>query len=295
MELLIESKEIIKDIKSKVDKLDNSFFTHVIINNYDITNDCISIVMTSSNRSKQTYFTLQSMLKSKCKNIHIILVDDSDEDQINLNILKNFPYYIDFISIKRINKNWVNPAVNYNIGFKYIKGNKIVIQNAEVCHVRDPLDFINNSLESKHYYVFDVAASLNYEANEEIYKSDLTDINIYNKNLFSMWYQHHKARNCLFHFFTALDRKTFDKIKEFSYDYSMGHSYDDNDFLLKILVNNIQIKNVCVEEKLIGGIHLYHILAGDSHCKDKVSNESVFIYKKKYVEEHDEYIEIFET
>jgi glycosyltransferase involved in cell wall biosynthesis len=93
--------------------------------------------MTACNRSKQTYFTLQTIQNSSHKAIQIILVDDSDSDPIAKEELEKYPFYIDFISIKMQNKKWVNPVVNYNIGFEYIRGSKVVIQNAEVCHVGD--------------------------------------------------------------------------------------------------------------------------------------------------------------
>lgn len=188
MENILNKTNIILDIREKVNNMDRSLFENHTINNYELSSGAITIVMTSSNRSKQTYFTLQSMLKSKCKNIQIILVDDSDCDQINVNILKNYPYYIDFISIKRENKNWINPVINYNIGFKFIKGDNIVIQNAEVCHVGDPLFFISSEMKELNYYVFDVIAVSSLENNEEIYKGDITNIDIYNKPYFSIWY-----------------------------------------------------------------------------------------------------------
>jgi hypothetical protein len=294
MELLLKSKDVIREFKSKVDNLDSDLFNHVVINNYEINSDCVSIVMTSSNRSKQTYFTLQSMLKSKCKNIHIILVDDSDVDQININILKNFPYYIDFISIKRQNKNWLNAVVNYNIGFKFIKGSKVVIQNAEVCHVGDPLNFIHSSMNEKSYYVFDVNASANYETNEEIYKSDITTITIYNNPFFSTWYQHTRYRNANYHFFTALLKSSFDEIKEFSYDYALGHGYDDNDFIVKILSKQINIINMKHDEIFCGGIHLFHKLYDYSAvCVN--SNEEIFKHKLLNFTNLNEYKDIYEN
>jgi hypothetical protein len=297
MELLLNSKQHIRELKLKVDRLDNSLFIHFIINNYEITEDAISIVMTASNRSKQTYFTLQNMLRSICKNIHIILVDDSDIDPIDINTLKTFPYYIDFISIKRENKSWVNPVVNYNIGFKFIKGNKVVIQNAEVCYVGDPLNLIYNSMENDNYYVFDVRASNSYIDNEEIYKNDLDSIDIYEKTYikYYCWYQHYEIRNEKFHFFTAMTTTTFNKINEFSYDYSLGVEYDDNDFVLKIISQNITICNIEYDIKLMGGIHLYHQLSAEGYCKNKVGNGNIFDYKKNIWEKQNKYISIFDN
>lgn len=294
MKYLIDNKNKIFSLKNKLDNLDSSLFNHYIVNNYEITNEATTVIMTSSNRSRQTYFTLKSMLNSKCKNIQIILVDDSNTDPIDINILKNFPYYIDFIVINKENKDWINPAVNYNIGFKFIKGNNVVIQNAEVCHIGDPLDFININMEDNKYYVFDVHAIKCMENNEVIYESDLTNIDIYNKPIYTFWYQHHKYRNYNWHFLTAMKKNTFNKIKEFSYDYSYGTAYDDNDFLLKIISNNIDIINVENEKYNLGGIHLYHKNFNECLGKKVYSNKEIYNNKKKYYEMNKIYFDITE-
>ena len=277
-----------------MDNLDSELFSHYIIKNYDITSETVSIVMTSCNRSNQTYFTLQSMLKSKCKDIHIIIVDDSDNDPLSIDRLKDFPYYIDLIVIKRENKNWVNPVVNYNIGFKFIKGSKVVIQNAEVCHIGDPLNFINTSMVKDFYYVFDVKASLNFRTNQKIYNSNLNDIEIYNKKFFKMWYHHHKHNNTNYHFFTAFTKETFEKIKEFSYDYTLGRDYDDNDFLLKIISQNIIITNIKSEENLMGGIHLFHTC---SENKEKITpwNKNIFEEKENFWNKDKIYLDFYKN
>ena len=111
---------------------DSTYFKHTLIENLSISNDTISIVMTSHNRSKQVYFTLKTISMSSFKNVQIILVDDSDSDKVDVEKLKEIPYYIDFIEIDRGKKFWHNPVVNYNIGFEYIKGSKIIIQKRKM-------------------------------------------------------------------------------------------------------------------------------------------------------------------
>jgi len=259
MESLLAYKTRIFDLKSKIENKDPSLYSHIFIENGQIDSNTISIVMTASNRSKQTYFTLKTMSNSVNKNIHVIIVDDSNKDPIDANVLKTYPFAIDFIQINLGSKSWVNPLINYNIGFKYIKGGKIIIQNAEVCHVGDLLNYINNYVnEDNHYYVFDVKASLNFETNETFYNSDLSTTDVYLRNLLYIdWYQC-ITNNRNLHFLTSLTKNTFDRIKEFSYDCTMGKCYDDNDFLLKIISNNIIIKNEFHNESGVGGIHLYH-------------------------------------
>lgn len=291
VEELLSNREKILNIKTRVESRDPSMFEHYVVNNYDITPDAITVVMTASNRSKQTYFTLQSMLKSRCKNLQIILVDDSTDDPININILKNYPYYIDLIVVNRKNKDWVNPCVNYNIGFQFIQGRIVVIQNAEVCHVRDPLSRIHDNLKDDEYFVFDVIAASNYGSNDEIYNSDLTDIYIYNKPLYKDWYQHSEYNNRNLHFFTAITRDTFSKINEFSYDYSIAIDYDDNDFVLKILSQKINIVNVPAGTYSVGGIHLYHGISYHTWGQGLKTNEHVYNFKKYEFDKTQTYIE----
>ena len=171
--------------------------------------------MTSSNRSKQTYFTLSTLDPLDCK-LQVILVDDSTHDPIDLEKLKEFSFHIDFIQINRDVKNWFNPLVNYNIGFKFIKGSKVIIQNAEVCHIGSVLNFVKNIIDD-NYYVFDVNASSNFETNEKIYNhcgrlNELIDqspynhltTEIYNQPLFYRWYQS-ESNNRNLHFFNSND------------------------------------------------------------------------------------------
>ena len=284
MNTLAHSKQHIFNIKKKVQEpSDGSMYSHDRINHFTIDEQTISIVMTSSNRTKQLYFTLKTMEKSLFKNIQVIIVDDSDTDPVTIADLESLHlnFCIDLIKIKREHKNWHNPLVNYNIGFKFIRGGKVIIQNSEVCHIGDVLQFVNQQVFDKHYYVFDVKASLNYDTNEEIYKKDTSNVAIFNENLFYMWYQgEYFNRN--FHFLTALSRQTFDKIKEFSYDYTMGSCYDDDDFLLKIKANGIPIINIFHNNHNVGGIHLFHGISTNSWDTGVEMNTHLF-HKKVHI------------
>jgi hypothetical protein len=288
-------KHHILNIKNKVNSLDNSLFSHDLIENHQVTENTISIVMTASNRSKQTYFTLKTLAKSSFKDIQVIIVDDSSEDPINLDILKTYPFYIDLININKTNKDWHNPLVNYNIGFKFIKGSKVIIQNAEVCHIGDVLNFIHENVKDDNYYVFDVKASLNYDTNESIYNFPLDYLNngdVYTKNeLFCMWYQH-ISHNRNYHFLTALTKNTFNMVSEFSYDCTMGVSYDDNDLLLKIISKRINIINIFNEVYNIGGIHLFHCNAYEKWDHGRPSNDELFNNKNRVFGQSGEYIDV---
>ena len=290
MQTLFENKDSIFEIKKKVDGLDNSLFIHYNYPNIPIYDDTISIVMTSSNRSRQVYYTLETIKKCSFKNIHVIIVDDSDIDPIKKEELEKYPYHIDLVYIRTENKNWINPVINYNIGFKFIKGSRVVIQNAEVCYVGDILGWISKNVSDNNYYSFDVKAINSFENNEVIYNTNNLMNNIYLKdNLFSMWY-HGRNNITNYHFLTAMTRNTFELVKNFSYDYTFGIDYDDNDFLLKIKSKQINIVNLFNDEYFLGGIHLYHI---SSYLKwvNVISNSEIFNKKLNHYNNSNEYIE----
>ena len=279
-------------LKIIVETLDTNYFTHTIIDNYNIDECKISIVMTSSNRSTQVYYTLRTIANSNIKNIHIILVDDSNIDKCNIEILKTFDFYIDFIEIKKDKKFWVNPCINYNIGFKYIKCDKIILQNSEVCHVGDICKYINDELNSDIYMVFDVAVSKSFEQNKDIYSRTPLDYDILNKLGINTWYQH-ITFNRNYHFLVSFTKTIFDKFKNFSYDYYTQGAYDDDDLVLKIKSLSIEIKNIFTLTNKIYGIHLYHIESEKIWAKQSDFNLNPHLYKMKinYYNTHNKYIE----
>lgn len=261
----------------------------------EIDNIYISIVMTTYNRETQTLFTLSvinDLQQLKKYNIQIIIVDDSDYSMVDKLHNYNKNIQINYIHIDRTKKTWINPCFNYNIGFKYILGEKIIIQNSEVCYVGDIIDFVDKSVSNDRYYVFDVKASLSIKTNKSIYdyyKSKKFDINIFKMSFFSDWYQNSKYKNYMMHFLVSITRDTFLKIKGFDENYKDAIDYDDNDFLIKILYNKIKPINICNNENKLGGIHLFH--EKFFYNKNLPTNEILF-YKKLIVYiEHDVYIE----
>jgi len=287
-------------IKHEVETNESNIYTHHPICKNSIDNTTITIVMTSSNRSKQTYYTLDTIQRSAYKNVQVVLVDDSTDDPIRIDKLDTYPFSIDFIVINRANKQWHNPCVNYNIGFKFIKGGNVIIQNAEVCHVGDVLSYIRPHFCDDHYFVFDVAASRNYDANDAIYRLDTTSTNVYTTpGLFDTWYQsERKEYNYKMHFLSAISRTTLQKIGGFSCDYSLGCSYDDNDFLLRLLANE-DMRILCCHHTSVhcGGIHLFHVRNSPTTGWDngRELNDTLYNAKKKYVDKYKKYIEVSET
>ena len=95
----------------------------------------ISIVMAYYNRKEQLLFTLKTINDSHHKNIEVIIIDDASDESNRLeNIIHNYPFYINLIRIEPTDKKHVNSCIPYNIGFKNITGDIVIIQNPEVCH-----------------------------------------------------------------------------------------------------------------------------------------------------------------
>jgi len=297
MQTLVLNKDKILQIKKKVKNLDNSLFTHYNYANIPIYDDTISIVMTSSNRSKQVYYTLKKIQAASFNHIHVIIVDDSEVDPIIKEYINGYAFHIDLIYIKTENKNWINPVINYNIGFKFIKGSKVVIQNSEVCHVGDVLGWISKYISDNNYYSFDVRAVNSFESNEEIYNIDYLTTEIYTRNyLFNdnitTWY-HGQENITNYHFLTAMTTNTFQMINNFSYDYTFGKDWDDNDFLLKIKSKNINIVNLFHNLYNFGGIHLFHN-SSYINWKDVESNSDIYHIKLEKYNLKKNYIDFIE-
>ena len=81
---------------------------------------------------------------------------------------------------------------------------------------------------------------------------------------------------------TATTRDTFNKIGGFSYDYTIGNAYDDNDFVLRIDSLGIQSASLSHTDVKCGGIHLYHTPSEMGWGAKLPLNDLVFEEKKKH-------------
>jgi len=299
MDIFINNLEKLQRLKTIVNNKDAQYFTCHQLNRRENNEDILSIVMTAHNRSKQVYFTLKTIENSSNKNIQVIIVDDSTDDHVDINKLADFSLWITVIIINNKNKFWVNPCVNYNIGFSFIEGSHVIIQNSEVCHVGDVCSFVKNTISEmdNKYLVFDVRAVENFEGNEMIYNSFYDDdtlqfalhrLKIYRKNVPDGWYQHSVISPKSYHFLSAISKKNLDNIGGFSFDYFLAGSFDDDDLVLKIKNNGIKIVNINNQLQKVAGIHLFHRTSHESWENPFLSenlNGVIFQKKVKYVEQ----------
>lgn len=271
MNYLIDRIQDFDKIKHIIATKDSEYVEYITINPNMITPDTISIVMTTHNRTKQNYFTLDTFMASKFKDVQIIIVEDSTTDFLDIEKLRKYPFQIDLVKIKK--KFWLNACVNYNIGFSLILGSKVIIQNSEVCHIGDIISFVHNNLSENQYIAFDVLNLPDFEENDWLYSCEPRDITllykyyerIYSKNKqkYWMWYQHannYDSMNRQFHFLTAITKKDFDRLGGFDLDFSFASCYDDDELIYRVRhllkLNTISVGH---ESAQIFGIHQHHL------------------------------------
>lgn len=276
-------------VKKIVDTLDEDYLTHQCFNPLKEV-PTISIVMTVRNRSTQTYFTLTQIHKQYVSNIQVIIVEDSTTDVLKESILQNFAIHIDYIKIR--NKFWVNPCVNYNIGFKYIKAKKTIIQNSEVCHIGKVLDYAIQKLQPKTYLAFDVLAlpkqqeNTQFHANMNAFMKKVKKANNY------PWYQHTEKRNAYLHFLSAIMTEDLKDVGGFDLDFSMATCFDDPAFVEQLKNHKIQLIAVPNDDYALMGIHQWHQAENPKMTTKNVFNQNLLFAKQEYFKKNGKYLNL---
>jgi len=263
----------------------------------------ISIVMAYFNRREQLIRTLYTISKSTEKDLEIIIVDDaSDESQRIIDIPDMFGMDIQVKEIKNTQKQWRNPCVPFNIGFKIAHGDTIVIQSPECIHVGDVLSYIKENVSNKKYIsmscyalteqniqkfegidfhllsIFQLQQSLIKVCGglEEINKQRILDGNI--------WYCHPEFRSWSPHFTAAISRKVLlEKFGGFDERYRNGSDYDDTEFWHRIKKSNLEII-VPNPKEFPFVIHQFH--KSTNTIKDKETEKiNAKVFKEKTLKE----------
>jgi len=213
----------------------------------------ISIVMSYYNRLSQLRYTLQTISRSRVKNIEIVIVDDfSAPEERPDYLLEEFPdldmqiiHMHDLVA----EKNYCNPCVPYNVGLRASKGDLIVIQNPECCHMGDVLAYVEENLSAGAYLTFHCWSCVKHET-RLLQETDHLDLIPTKK---SRWYNHETERPVAFHFCNAITRQDLISINGFDERYALGHNWDDAEILYRI--------NKICQTKFVADpyvIHQYH-------------------------------------
>jgi GT2 family glycosyltransferase len=213
----------------------------------------ISIVMSYYNRLSQLRYTLQTVSQSQIKDTEIIIVDDfSTPEESPDCLIKEFADLdIQVIHMRDqvAKKNYCNPCVPYNVGLRASRGEKIVIQNPECCHMGDVLSYVDQNLSVGTYLTFHCWSCVKHET-RVLQQTNHLDLIPTKK---SRWYNHEIERPVAFHFCNAITRHDLKKVNGFDERYARGHNWDDAELLYRI-------KKIC-EVKFVADpyvIHQYH-------------------------------------
>ena len=220
MDILLKNYNNIIKCKKIVQTLDPEYIKHNVINPKNLDLNTISIILISE-EAEHFYTNLILISHSSYKNLQIILINDCETCTLDENILCGYNLHIECVTIK--NKFWVNNSLNYNIGFKYVKGYKIILQN-ETSFINWPIlvTYINDNLHEELYLMI-------------------------NK----------KENNDQIPLLTAIKTSTLVKtIKNYDYDFSMGYGWHDKYIIYKMEAQNIKIINLINDDFFIGKINM---------------------------------------
>jgi hypothetical protein len=282
----------IQEVKRIVKELDSTYIDHTRING-DISPILTIVMTTTPKRKQQTLFTLKTIKRSTIsKQLQVVVVEDSTTGKyIEKEKLEDFGLFIDHVKIK--NKFWVNPCVNYNIGFKSALSERIIIQNGEVCHVGDICLKASKDTAPGKYLVFDVIALQREQSNTALHLRDIGPFCKLKSNFnprTTKWYQHHKHRNANLHFLTSISSQDLKEIGGgFDLDYSMATCFDDPAFINQLKSIKIQFVNVPESNYSLMGIHQWHGPENPKMILTNVQNQHLLIAKEEYQNKHNKY------
>jgi glycosyltransferase involved in cell wall biosynthesis len=276
------------------------------INNINNINKKVSIVMAYYNKKSQLLITLDTIKKTNYnKNlIEVIIVDDCSSKTQSINSFlkkKNYDFTIKVIRIKE--KMYYNPCYAYNIGFKHAMGDIIIIQNPEVMHVHDCIQYVVDNLEINDWLTFNCYGLKNFDDNTSVKNIDNNDNifkyinnknnkiggNAYFRDDVGGWLNHYNIHFVAYHYFGAIHKKDLDEKMNggFHDEYSKGICFDDNDFIMYLHYNKFNFKINTFEQNQPFVIHLYHErsnnLTEDERIKLWNINKKIYEKRASYI------------
>ena len=214
----------------------------------------ISIVMSYFNRLPQLRYTLKTIGQSQIKDLEIVIAEDFCDSSEQLhNIQKEFPH----LAIKVIrmsdgqdHKDYCNPCVPYNTAFRACRGDTIIIQNPECCHIGDVLQYTKDNLTNENYLTFHCYAAT--KAETRVMQSG-EPLPMFTEKK-SRWYNHVVERPYAYHFTTAITRENLIKLNGFDERFAQGQDMDDVELIYRIKALGLELK--FVEDPWV--VHQYH-------------------------------------
>jgi GT2 family glycosyltransferase len=214
----------------------------------------ISIVMSYYNRMDQLRYTLRTIANSSIQDLEIVIVDDfSAPDQHLGHLPREFPsinFQLIDMKARYGTKTWCNPCIPYNEGLRASRGDKIIIQNPECCHMGDVVRYVDQHLRSGTYLSFHAYGC----TKEDVRVLHATgECPMYSHSKKARWYNHETERPVAFHFCNAITRHDLRRINGFDERFALGYNWDDVEILHRI-------KKIC-EVQFVADpwvVHQYH-------------------------------------
>jgi glycosyltransferase involved in cell wall biosynthesis len=202
----------------------------------------ISIVITYYNRPRQLLNTLWTIQQSAAGYpIEVIIVDDMSDKPVP-DVLSNFSFPINLIV--RTEKKPFDRVSPQNIGFNAVKGDIILINNAECLHVGNIIKDIYCNFKDGMYMAYST-----YSINRKLYRQIRIGVHKSNvelvikpkhvlrdgwKDCDTGWYSHPVHRMTLIPFCAAISRRSMEQLGGYDERFSDAIGWDDLDFVERI-------------------------------------------------------------
>ena len=251
----------------------------------------ISIVTTYYNRKPQFVRTLD-VINRYAENFHdgleVIVVDDaSDASQSLRDLPEKYPFTIKLLEIEKSSKQHFNPCVPFNIGFREVKGDTVILQSPECYYTDNIFKHITDNFTPGTYASYacyspskpnsDRFASISPIGNT--FEQDHVDLlkemrqvsadeNPPHGNRVDSWYNHSVHRPCHFHFTAVISKDDLDDLNGFDERYAQGVGYDDNELVARAKRKGMD----CPIYDDLPVIHQFHPLVYD-HVSAPANNQ----------------------
>ena len=214
----------------------------------------ISIVMSYYNRLTQLRYTLKTISQSQVKDLEIVIAEDFCDAKEQLDtIQQEFPdldIKVIRMSDTHAHKDYCNPCVPYNAAFRASRGDIIIIQNPECCHMGDVLQYTLDNLAENNYLTYHCYAAT--KAETRVMQSGEPLPMFTDKK--SRWYNHVVERPYAYHFAAAITRKNLMQLNGFDEKFAQGQDMDDVEFIYRVKALGLELK--FVEDPWV--VHQYH-------------------------------------
>jgi glycosyltransferase involved in cell wall biosynthesis len=218
----------------------------------------LSIVIAYRNRRQILLNTLKSIEHfGKDYPIEVILVDDgSSGDQQISDISRLFPNIdIKLIVIRRNDGVHRGPTIACNTGFNYVKGDVILLNNADCLHLGDIIGYVFENFEPDMYMTF--AAYKGWSLPDGVFdkldwddKEDVDTVLSLIRPDMADWHFHTptKDKYAYIPYSSAINTKSIEAISGYDerFAYIGGLGYEDADFVARI--NNLGLRTIAVDD-----------------------------------------------